>query len=131
MMRHSMGARRSAPRLLAGLVAGLAALAAASFGVIALAPAAGAAEEVEITISIKDHKFDPAEIKVPAATAIKLMVNNQDATPEEFESDALGVEKVIAGNASAAIRIKPLAKGSYAFFGEFHEDTAQGTLVAE
>ena len=130
MMRHSIGAQCSAPRLLAGLAAGLAALA-ASLGVIALVPAAGAADEVEVTISIKDHKFDPAEIKVPAETAIKLTVNNLDPTPEEFESDPLGVEKVIAGNASAAIRLKPLAKGSYAFFGQFHEDTAQGTLVAE
>jgi hypothetical protein len=74
-----------------------------------------AAEEAEVTISLKDHKFDPAEIKVPAARAIKLTVNNLDATPEEFESHPLGVEKVIAGKGTAIIRLKPLAKGSYAF----------------
>ena len=41
------------------------------------------------------------------------------------------MEKVIAGNASAVIRMKPLEKGSYAFFGEYHENTAQGVLIAD
>ena len=111
-----------------GLVLGAAALA---LGILALLPPAGAAEEAEVTISLKDHKFDPAEIKVPASKAIKLTVNNLDATAEEFESHPLGVEKVIAGNATATIRLKPLAKGTYAFVGEYHEETAKGTIVAE
>ena len=95
-----------------------------------LAPA-GTAEEAEVTISIKDHKFDPAEIKVPAQKAIKLTVNNLDTSAEEFESHSLGVEKVIAGKGSATIRLKPLAKGTYAFVGEYHEETAKGTIIAE
>ena len=45
-------------------------------GALAQSAPAGAAEEAEFTISIKDHKFDPAEIKVPASKAIKLTVNN-------------------------------------------------------
>jgi plastocyanin len=104
-----------------------------AFGValLALALPAGAAEETEVTIEMKDHKFSPAEIKVPASTPIKLTVKNLDATAEEFESHPLGVEKVIAGNASATIRLKALDKGSYAFVGEYHEDTAKGTLIAE
>ncbi len=122
-MRHSFSARSST-----GLASVIAALA---LGVMMQAPQAGAAEEAEITVSIKDHKFDPAEIKVPAEKAIKLTVNNLDATAEEFESHPLGVEKVIAGKASATIRLKPLAKGTYAFVGEFHEETAKGTIVAE
>jgi plastocyanin len=90
-----------------------------------------AAADAEVTIELKDHKFTPAEVKVPADTAIMLTVKNSDATPEEFESHPLGVEKVIAGNASATIRLKPLAKGSYKFFGEYNEDTAKGTIIAE
>jgi hypothetical protein len=38
---------------------------------------------------------------------------------------------VIAGKQSAVIRLKPLAKGTYNFFGEYHEDTAQGVVVVE
>jgi plastocyanin len=109
-------------------------LSAAALALLLVAPltrAVAAEEEAEVTISLKDHKFDPTEIKVPAAKAIKLTVKNLDATPEEFESHPLGVEKVIAGNATATIRLKPLAKGSYAFVGEYHEETAKGTIVAE
>ena len=92
---------------------------------------AHAADAVEIAVSIKDHKFEPAQIKVTAGKAIKLTVNNLDATPEEFESKALAIEKVIAGKGSAVVRIKPLAKGTYNFVGEYHEDTAKGALIAE
>jgi plastocyanin len=93
--------------------------------------AAMAADEVEVTISIKDHKFEPAEVKVPAGKAIKLTVKNLDSTAEEFESKPLKIEKVIAGNGTAVIRLKAQAKGTYKFFGEYHEKTAQGVLSAE
>ena len=90
-----------------------------------------AADEVEVTISIKDHKFEPAEVKVPAGKAIKLTVKNLDSTAEEFESKPLKIEKVISGNGTAVIRLKAQAKGTYKFFGEYHEKTAQGVLIAE
>jgi len=105
----------------------------AAFGaalLLAGAPAAHA-EEVEVTINIKDHKFDPAEVKVPAGKALKITVNNLDPTPEEFESYEFQVEKIIGGNQSATVRVKPLDPGKYNFFGEFNEATAQGTLIVE
>jgi plastocyanin len=119
------------PRASYSLVLGAAAMMALAFAILVPLPRATAAEEAEVTIAIKDHKFDPAEIKVPADKAVKLTVNNLDATAEEFESHPLGVEKVIAGKGTATIRLKPLAKGSYKFVGEYHEDTAKGTIIAE
>ncbi len=68
---------------------------------------------------------------MPANQAVTLKVTNEDPTPEEFESHDLDVEKIIAGGQSAIIRLQPLDAGPYSFFGEFHEDTAQGVLVAE
>jgi plastocyanin len=97
----------------------------------ALPQAAMAADEVEVTIAIKDHKFEPAEVKVPAGKAIKLTVKNLDSTAEEFESKPLKIEKVVAGNGTAVIRLKAQPKGTYKFFGEYHEKTAQGVLIAE
>jgi plastocyanin len=123
-MRHILSARRP------GRGVSTLALAVCALALGAAAPA-GAADETEVTIEIKDHKFSPAEIKVPASKPIKLTVKNSDKTAEEFESHPLGVEKVIAGNASATIRLKPLDKGTYAFVGEYHEDTAKGTLIAD
>lgn len=96
-----------------------------------LAPLASFAADDSFTLQIKDHRFQPAEIKVPAGKKIKLRVENRDATPEEFESHSLNREKVIAGHGSATIHIGPLKPGRYAFVGEFHEDSAQGVIIAE
>ena len=118
-------------RLLPGSVLVLCALAGLFIACQAIAGKVSAADEVEVALSIKDHKFDPTEVRVPAGKALKLTVKNLDASAEEFESKSLKVEKVIAGNATAIIRLKPLSKGSYKFFGEYHEKTAQGILIAE
>ena len=75
--------------------------------------------------------MNPAELEVPAGQKIKLLVDNQDPTPEEFESHSLNREKVIPGNSKATIFIGPLKPGSYEFFGEFHQATAQGRIVAK
>jgi plastocyanin len=96
---------------------------------LAATPASSAAPET--TLVIKDHRFEPAEVKVPANTRVRLVVHNQDASAEEFESHALKVEKVIAGGAKASIFVGPLKPGRYEFVGEFHEATAKGVLVAE
>jgi hypothetical protein len=84
-----------------------------------------------IHVTIKDHKFTPSEIHVPADKPSVLVVKNEDATPEEFESSELKIEKVIAGGKEATIRLRPLAKGSYPFEGEFHQDSAKGVVIAE
>ncbi|HJV85972.1 MAG TPA: cupredoxin domain-containing protein [Noviherbaspirillum sp.] len=89
------------------------------------------AADKEVTVVIKDHRFTPAEVKVPAGQKVKLIVDNQDATPEEFESHDLNREKVIPARAKGSVFIGPLKAGRYSFFGEFHEDTAQGVIIAE
>jgi len=96
-----------------------------------LAAGAVRAADFETTLSIRDHKFDPAELNVPAGTKIKLLIQNNDATPEEFESHELNREKVVVGNSSITVFIGPLEAGRYAFFGDFHQETAQGVLVAK
>ena len=63
-------------------------------------------------ITIKDHVFSPSEIKVPANKRVTITVVNEDATPEEFESSALKVEKVIAGKSQGVVRIGPLHAGT-------------------
>ncbi len=88
------------------------------------------AEEV-YTLTIKDHQFSPAEITVPAHQKIKLTVDNQDATPEEFESYELRREKVVSGHSKITLFLGPLQPGRYTYFGEFHKDTAVGTIVAK
>ena len=61
-----------------------------------------------IDVTIKDHRFTPAEIHVPAGQPATLNVKNEDATAEEFESHELKIEKVIAGGTSGTVRLRPL-----------------------
>jgi plastocyanin len=91
----------------------------------------GAAAAQEFNLAIRNHKFEPAEIRVPAGKRVSIYVSNEDATPEEFESAALKVEKVIPGKSKGLVRIGPLAPGRYEFIGDFHSDTAKGVVIAE
>lgn len=113
--------------MLRGLVLGFCALMAAASGL----PQAAVAQEPEITIVIRNHRFEPAEVRVPANKRVTIAVLNDDPTPEEFESPQLKVEKVIPGKSKATIRIGPLAPGRYPFIGEFNEATAKGVVIAE
>ena len=104
-------------------------LATALAAFIAFAPALARADD--LTLTIKDHKFTPTEIKVPANKRVQLTVINDDATPEEFDSHDLKVEKVVPGKSKGIVRIGPLKPGRYNFIGEYHESTANGVVIAE
>ena len=101
--------------------------------VIAAALAAGTAHAAapDVELAIADHRFQPADVTIPAGERVKLVVHNQDATPEEFESHELNREKIIPGHSKAIVYVGPLEPGEYPFFGEFNQDTAQGRIIAE
>ena len=100
------------------------------WAVVAVATSARA-EDPQFSLVIKGHRFEPAEIRVPAGKKVKLVVENQDATAEEFDSHALNREKVIPPKSKATIFIGPLKAGRYPFVGEFNEATAKGVVIAE
>jgi hypothetical protein len=101
------------------------------FAFLALSSSLACAADPEVALAIKDHRFIPAEIRIPSGTKVKLIVHNQDATPEEFESFSLNREKVIAPGAKASIYVGPLQPGQYSFIGEFNQATAKGVIIAE
>src|SRR5262245_20393813 len=96
---------------------------------ISLAP--GSLRAQDVTITIKNHRFTPSEVRVPANKRVQITVVNDDPTPEEFESHEMKVEKVIPGKSKGVVRIGPLKPGRYPFFGEFNEATAKGVVIAE
>jgi hypothetical protein len=98
-------------------------------GLLTVGAAAAWADDYVLTI--KDHHFTPTEIKVPANQRVTITVINEDATPEEFESSSMKVEKVIAGKSKGVVRIGPLKPGRYPFIGEYNEPTAKGVVIAE
>lgn len=89
---------------------------------------ANAQQAASVTVSVKNHRFQPAEVQAPAKVPIELRIKNLDPTPMEFESVRLRVEKVVSGNSEGIIRLRPLEPGRYNFFDDFHQETT-GVLV--
>jgi plastocyanin len=98
---------------------------------VALDAPLSAVAQTAIDVTIKDHRFSPSEIHVPAGQAVVLNIKNEDPLAEEFDSTALKIEKVIAGGKEGTVRLRPLDAGRYPFMGEYHPDTAQGVVIAQ
>ena len=97
----------------------------------ALAATPAVADAPAANLTLKGHKFLPAEIHVKANQPNVIALTNADDTAEEFDSTSLKVEKVVSGHDKGDVRLRPLAPGRYPFMGEFHSDTAQGIVIAE
>ena len=94
-------------------------------------PATVAQDAAKVNVTLKDHKFSPAEPTAPAGKPIAIEVVNLDSTPAEFESKALRVEKVVPGGGKITVQVRPLLPGRYRFFDDYHESTTEGFLVAQ
>jgi|SRR5450631_705181 hypothetical protein len=102
----------------------LAALLGAGFSVATFA------QDVSISLKIRDHHFLPAEVEIPAGVKCVLNIDNEDPTAEEFESHSLHREKIIPAKSRTTLFIGPVKPGRYEFFGEFNDATARGVVVA-
>jgi hypothetical protein len=103
-------------------------LAAVLLGVLAVMPVWA---DQELALTIRNHRFEPSDVRATAGAPILLNVTNADTTPEEFESTALNREKLIRGGRTVTIRLPALKPGTYEFFGEFNPKTATGRLIVE
>jgi plastocyanin len=96
-----------------------------------LALAAGGAradDTVKVSITIKDQKFDPAELHAPPGKTIEIQVQNLNPIVSEFESADLHFEKIVPAGSRAVVFVRPLQPGRYNFYDDFHHAT-QGYLV--
>ena len=100
----------------------------AALGGMAVGTAASAAEPIRLTI--KNHRFVPNKVTVPAGQRLQIEITNTDPTPEEFESSDLRVEKIIVPGGKITVSVGPLKVRVYKFFGDYHPDTAAGILTA-
>lgn len=123
-----MSRPRSLPRAAAPAAPALLALLAAA---ALAAHAVPARADDPIEVRIQDNRFVPERVEVPAGQKVRLRVINEGAEAEEFESTQLNREKIIRPGSTAIIFLPPLKPGEYPFFGEFHPDTARGTIVAK
>ncbi len=98
---------------------------------MALLPAANAAELPVYHLTIQNGRFYPETLEVKAGERFKIIISNKGPGAEEFESTELRKEKVLAPGVTSFLVFAPLKPGAYRFFGEFHPDTAQGRIVAK
>jgi hypothetical protein len=85
---------------------------------------------VSVALTLKDHRFTPDRITVPAGQIVRIELVNLDGAAEEFDSDDLHVEKDVTPHGRTSFTVGPLKAGAYAFMGELHADTASGEIVA-
>ena len=104
-------------------------LALLSPALLAIPPAAAEAMP-EFLLTLKGHRFDPAELQVPSGVRFQLSVRNADSTVAEFESTDLRVERIITAGRTTKLRLGPLEPGRYEFFEDFHSDVARGAVIA-
>jgi hypothetical protein len=88
------------------------------------------ADTPSFDLKILDDRLEPAELRIPANTAIDLKVTNGTAAAAEIESDDLRVEKVIPAGETATLRVRPAKPGQYKVVNEFKESVS-GVIVAE
>ena len=93
-----------------------------------VARGAQAEDAVSLSLTIRDGKFEPAELHAPAGRAIEIHVTNLNTIPSEFESGDLHFEKIVPVGKEAVVRVRPQQPGRYNFFDDFHRET-QGVLV--
>jgi len=98
--------------------------------VLALGAAPALATEI-FEIHIKDHRFHPDVVEIPAGQKTKLIIYNDGIDAEEFESAELNREKIVRPGRKITVFLPPLPPGEYGFFGEFHPETAQGKVVVK
>jgi plastocyanin len=102
---------------------------AAAVAFVPLLPAAPARAAEPVALVLKDHAFSPAEVHVAPGERFRIEVANQDATPAEFESADLRVEKIVVPGGRIGVMAGPLKPGTYTFFDDYHPDTARGTVI--
>lgn len=106
------------------VIAGMVALAVASTANAGSAPASPV-----VRLTLKDYRFTPATITIPANQRVKIELSNDDANGDDFESKDLHVDKEVQGMSHVSFLVGPLAPGCYAFQAEKSAATAHGTIV--
>lgn len=79
--------------------------------------AAGGGEEAaqEVTVTMHDIYFDPAELSIPANTPVKVVLPNEGAAVHDFSIDALGISVTVNPGETGEVVINAPA-GEYEYY---------------
>ncbi len=93
--------------------------------------AIAAGELPTFEIVVRDGRFTPARLEVPAGHRVKLILINEGPGPLEFENDEMHVEKVLGAGARSFVVLPKLKPGQYDFIDEFNPITGELTVIAK
>jgi plastocyanin len=99
-----------------------------AFAVAAVSAPAKADDTVQLSITMKDRLFDPAELHAPPGKTIAIHVKNLNTIVSEFESSDLHFEKIVPVGGEGVVYVRPQQPGRYNFYDDFHHET-QGFLI--
>jgi hypothetical protein len=85
-------------------------------------------DTVSLSLTLKNHQFDPAEVHAPPGKKIAIHVKNLNDIVSEVESSDLHFEKIVPVGSEVTVYVHPLQPGRYNFYDDFHHAT-QGYLV--
>jgi hypothetical protein len=102
---------------------------AAAFLLLGLSAATLAADE-PLRLVLREHKFTPEQLEVPAHVKFRLTIKNDSDALIEWESSDLDREEVISPGEERSIFLGPLDPGTYPFFDDRHQ-ASKGALVAK
>jgi uncharacterized cupredoxin-like copper-binding protein len=117
----------------AGATATAQAEAGGSPAAVAPSESSGGAAEQEVTITMHDIYFDPAEMTIPANTPVKVILPNEGAAVHDFSIDALGIAVTVNPGETGEVVINAPA-GEYEFYCNIpgHKDAGMvGKLTVE
>jgi heme/copper-type cytochrome/quinol oxidase subunit 2 len=87
-----------------------------------------AEDAITLSLTLKNHQFEPAEVHAPPGKPIAIRVKNLNDIVSEFESSELHFEKIVPAGSEITVYVHPLQPGRYNFYDDFHRAT-QGYLV--
>jgi hypothetical protein len=99
---------------------------------LGLASGAALAENMPtFQLLMKEGRFFPETIEVPANMRFRVEVKNEGRGAAEFESLELKKELVLAPGVTRSLVFFPMQPGSYKFFDDFHPETGRGRIIVK
>jgi len=83
----------------------------------ACTPAAQGAEgPAEQTLSMRQFRFQPEELRLPAGEQVQLTLDNLELLPHSLDIDALGIHVPLEGQEQKTITVPALPPGEYELY---------------
>jgi len=72
---------------------------------------------------LKDHRFHPQRITVPADTRVEVSIDNQQAVPAVIMSFMFSRQKLVSAHHRVVLYLPPMGAGTYHLFDDLHRST--------